>query len=390
MLYEFHSSGTLDGITPTPSLIPTIDYGILVKRVQTLAPRQQLGGWNLADEPYGGTGAQQVDITPTPPMTITAGRGVREVIHVQLKDIKDTIEAHDPYREDHPIYCVIRGAGNYHFANPDFNPLTPTPDPVYDMWVLDELSDVADYIIDDLYLMDYNYDYEDLPDWLGRCVLRTKSAINFLVNPDPALVPTKYHHNIHAWLLTSQGQRFGDYNYSTGVYTPLNNEHPGTSADHGYLTEEQLRYVNYAPWINGAQGAGFLFLSKSDDIAFTRAYNISEEAYYVSKYLMESDAGIEAELRTSNGAYAQFILRSDPLFTPTPGNQNSDKLMLMVCNNSGFDTDVEIKFPDTTTFGGVAPLPTELPWNYSTTGHKIELEMNAWTARAFTVFLEYR
>ncbi|MEW6233952.1 MAG: hypothetical protein AB1656_01065 [Candidatus Omnitrophota bacterium] len=348
--YILHSGGTWRDGVYDPTTIANItggDTDIFEFRVDFLDNEPQLGGWMLCDEPYSGEGAEIV--------------GERDYVHDELLYLKSLIINNDDNINDHPIHCIIRGWHNY-----DFDPCV-TPQWIYH---LDDL-DVADYIHDDLYLADYvGINYNPI---CSFCVTRTKRAMKNLIEP----VCNAPDNNIHAWLLWSQGY------WQEGV------SNPDDSNENGYMTEEQLRYVNYASWINGAQGAMFWNLSKSNTRSFERAKKVSEEAYLASKCLMESDSGISATITSTNDddSTAQFILRRDPNFVP--GTQYKDCLLLMVCNNSQYATNVWIQFPQNQIISTAFGINQSYNWSYTidTSNNRFGVGLARSSARAFFIYI---
>lgn len=328
-LYVLHTSGTWkDGINDPPSYynIPQSDEEILRFRINFFENYPQLGGWILDDEPYGGN--------------IAEDNGVRDYVYNQLLYVKNIIETNDGNISSHPIHCIVRGYGNYD--------IDPCINPQY-LYRLNNLN-IGDYIHDDLYVYDFTDQYGNpwVTPWLYLANIRTRMAIKNLIEPicgAPA-------NNIHAWMLWYQGQSYDD-------------EAPGCvnlddNNENGRLTEEQLRYLCYTSWINGAQGAMFWELSKSDPIMFTRARKITFEANLLKSYLLESDAGINATITSTNDddSTAQFIIRKDPNFIPN--STHKSKVMMMICNNSVFQTNLWIQFPqnqiiDFSTVSGIIP-----------------------------------
>jgi hypothetical protein len=337
MYYNIHSAGSWrDTYHPTydPTSIPNMPNGddeILVHRVNTLENEPQLGGWLLADEPYEGALAWQVN--------------QRENIYGQLIDKKDIIEITDDNINNHPFHCIVRGNGNYNFYPSE-----------HEDWVhlLYEL-DIADYIHDDLYICDYNLDHGDGDYWIRKCKTRTEQAVRSLLQPEG----TAPNNNIKSWLLWAQGMGYEDVNYNDAAlnlkfpndtYQPI----PNPSSEYGFMTTEQLRYVIYTPWINGAQGAMFWELSKSDSKSFTRANQIMYEAGILSKYLLQPDAGIAATITSSNddNSTVQFILRRDPDFDPST-SEYLDKILILISNNSLNTSIITVQFPATHHIGRV-------------------------------------
>ncbi len=156
---------------------------------------------------------------------------------------------------------------------------------------------------------------------------------------DPDLACGAPDHNIGAWLLWMQGQSY-DQNSGVGCQANLDD-----SKEDGRLTDKQLRYIAYTSWINGAQGAMFWELSKSDPDMFARARRISHEAFLLRKYLLEPDAGINATITSlqADDETAQFIIKKNPNFAPN--STHKSKVMLMVCNNSDRETSLWVQFP---------------------------------------------
>ena len=156
---------------------------------------------------------------------------------------------------------------------------------------------------------------------------------------------------------------------------------PQYEEEYGYLHEEQLRYVNYAAWINGAQGAMFWLLSKSNTTAFPRAKKISYEAHLVSEYLMEPDAGIAATITSTEGdETVQFILRRHPDY--------QDQVLIMICNNTDEEADIWVYFPQSCEIQQVEQLVQSYQWSCIVYSDRINIGMGPWKARAFILHVD--
>lgn len=352
-LYQLHSAGTWTGI-------PNFDESTLRGRVQSLRNKSQLGGWILSNEPYGGDDARAV--------------GRRSAAHDYLQYIRSVIEQEDTNLNSHPIWCNIRGNGNY---NDD--PCT-LPDYSY---LLDELTygdayhSITDFMIDNLYTHVYAPNGQT-PDF-SKFLPNVQGAVDNLLSPTCG-IPIRSQGPTRGYLLKSQGGRETSISYNDG-----------------YIHDEELRYVNYGPWINGAQGCIFFTLSKSgydpptghDEMeAFELAERISKEAYYLSKYLLRPDAGINATISSTpeSDTYVQFILKDEPNYVPTP--PITRRVMLMVCNNSINVNYVTIDFPQSMTIYKVKSFFTEYDWSHDDAEHSVSIGLGGQTARAFIIEFE--
>ncbi|HQP98138.1 MAG TPA: hypothetical protein PLY86_06770 [bacterium] len=343
--YQMNSPGTWrdfpedNGVS---SDIPASNLEIFEHRINYLEDKPQLVGWILANEPYGGKGAED------------AGR--RDAVHTDLLFLRGTMESEDDNSADHPIHATLRSYGNYFNVDANKNPIAPPSS-----W-LDDLN-VADVVHDDLYNVDY---FSPNNVGLIEAVRRTQAAMTYLLDPAPGM-PT-YDDDIHAWLLHSQG-----------MYMACAN--PQYEEEYGYLHEEQLRYVNYAAWINGAQGAMFWLLSKSNTTAFPRAKKISYEAHLVSEYLMEPDAGIAATITSTEGdETVQFILRRHPDY--------QDQVLIMICNNTDEEADIWVYFPQSCEIQQVEQLVQSYQWSCIVYSDRINIGMGPWKARAFILHVD--
>jgi hypothetical protein len=131
-----------------------------------------------------------------------------------------------------------------------------------------------------------------------------------------------------------------------------------------------------ALWINGAQGAMFWLLSKSDSTAFELAKKVSKEAYLASEYLMEPDAGIAATITSTEGdETAQFILRRHPDYP--------NKVLIMICNNTDEVAYIWVYFPQDCEIQQVEQLIPAYQWSYIVYADRFSVGMGPWTARAF-------
>ncbi|HOE11580.1 MAG TPA: hypothetical protein PLQ35_13140 [bacterium] len=339
--YQMNSPGTWRKFpedNEVSSDIPASNLEIFERRINYLEDKPQLVGWILANEPYGGKGAED------------AGR--RDAVHTDLLFLRGVMESEDDNSADHPIHATLRSYGNYFNVDTNKNPITPPSS-----W-LDDL-DVADVVHDDLYNVDYFAPHNV---GLIEAVRRTQAAMTYLIDPEPGMLT--YDDNIHAWLLHSQGM-------------PLDVQ--GREDD--YLADEELRYVNYSAWINGAQSAMFWLLSKSDEVAFPRAKKISKEAYLVSNYLMEPDAGIDATITSTEGdETAQFILRRHPDY--------QDQVLIMICNNTDEEADIWVYFPQDCEIQQVEQLVQSYQWSCIVYSDRINIGMGPWTARAFILHVD--
>lgn len=321
--HDVHPSGTWAGI-------PDGATDAFKEHVNKLENKPQLEGWILGDEPYGGIEADN--------------KGLREYVYGRLCSWRDIIESEDTNSADHPIHTVLRGYGNYDDGD----------NPVPSDW-LDDV-DVGDYIHDDLYLDWYaNYWNGGAGPWIGKATERTNHAIANIVEPGTS----------PAWLLWTQGSIIAGATNPSAGGTP-------------HLTIEQVRYVNYAPWINGAQGTMFWNLTQSNRVDFEdRAQYIAREVYAASAYLTASTFVSDATITSTEGDdTAQFILRRNP--------NDSSKILLMLCNNSSEEADaVWVHFPPDVSITSVDQLVGWYNWSYVLYSYKIGLGMGPWTARAF-------
>jgi len=316
--------------------IPENEIDEFVTRVKRVSKKGQLLGWMLSDEPYGGDLARQMD--------------VRKRNYQTLLTYKNLLVKADSKIDYHPIFNVIRGNGNY-----DFDPVNQSNLKI----LLNELKDIGDYILDDLYLGDFLNDGKNGQGvFLARTVQRTKRAIQNLIENSDNLNLTK------GWGLFSQGKEFPEYTH------PIN----GT----GYLFEEDLRYQNYAAWINGAQGCYFWELSKSDNLSFNNVKKISYEAYKCSKFLMEKIDDELLQIRCySENKDVQFLVRKDPL----------ERILLMVCNNSRSKADCYFAFPESLKVSKLEPICSSYDWDYKyyNSDKYFKLSLDELKARAFYV-----
>ena len=146
--------------------------------------------------------------------------------------------------------------------------------------------------------------------------------------------------------------------------------------------------TNYAPWINGAQGAMFWNLSQAKEIAYSIAKQVSHEAYLASKYLLQEPPDIQTSPETdisvtSTGGddSVQFIVREDPDFVPDANYKN--QVMVMFCNNADQAVTVSIRFPDQVLPAGQID-PNYGPDSIQLINGKIfQIDMTAYTARAW-------
>lgn len=307
-----------------------------ITRVHRICLQEQLLGWMLSDEPYGGDLARQ--------------KGVRERNYQTLLEYKELLIKTDCNINYHPIYNVIRGNGNY-----DFDPIAQSNLKK----LLNELKDIGDYILDDFYLGDFLNDGQNGNGiFLARIVQRTQRAMQNLIDNSSALNLKK------AWGLFSQGKEFPEFKH------PVN--------DTGYLLEEDLRYQNYAAWINGAQGCYFWELSKSDNFSFNNVKKISYEAYKCSKFLMEKIDDQLTEVKCySENSNIQFIVRKDP----------QERILLMVCNNSRNDASCYFAFPESLKVKKLEPICFDYNWNYAyyNSDNYFKIDLDGLHARAFYV-----
>lgn len=310
-----------------------------VNRIRAISSKPQLLGWMLSDEPYGGDSARKL--------------GVRQTNYETLLNYKRILEITDININRHPIFNVIRGYGNYDF-DPNIYPQLKV--------LLNELRGIGDYIWDNFYLGDFLNDGNNgNGKFLARTVDRTKKAIENLIENKCNVNDLKLK---KGWLLFSQGREF------KGCNSPTSNT--------GYLLEEELRYQNYAAWINGAQGCCFWELSKSDNFAFSNVKKISYEAFKCSKFLIEEITDDLKDIKCySTNNDIQFIVRKD----------SQERILLMVCNNSKNNSDCYFAFPDNLKVNRLDPICFDYNWEYKyyNSDKYFKLNLNGLTARAFYV-----
>lgn len=320
-----------------------------VRRIKSVCDHERLAGWMLIDEPYAGDKARQL--------------GKRNEIYNELLSIKNSLISLDDNIDKHPIWVVIRGYGNYDFD--------PKENPQY-ISSLNQVRNIGDYIIDDLYLGDFLNDGENgQGKFIGRiknrCVNARKTLLEKQKNiPDLGLKK--------AYMVFSQGMNFSPCKH------PINGN--------GYLTTNELRYQNYCSWINGANGCGFWYLSKSDETAFNIIKPVSYEAFKCTPFLLNKD------IKNLKQAYitheknknidVQFTLRKDP--------ENQNILLLLICRNDYIDKeskDFNLYIPDKKLKHLRKLIDNYYSWTgYITADNSVSITLKPREAQAYIIYTE--
>ena len=343
--YEYRVSGTWDSI-------PEDQNKILKERIEILSNHPQMGGYMLADEPYHGDNSRKA--------------GKRQYVYNELIHFKRLIEDYDKNIDNHPIHTVIRGNGNYHF-DPD------NRDQLKNIYLLNELTDLTDYIHDDLYLFDFIniYNHTNKKTFLDFTKERTEMARKVLLEQRDDVPNIR---NKKAWTLWMQGRS------GLGENSPYFGK--------SYLMEDELRYQAYCSWINGSQGAFFWELAKSDQLSLDISTKISKEAHYASQCLMQKTDIVSdvSCIEFEDNHDVQYIIRKDPNWFGS-GSTIEKRYLLMICNNSKENSNCFVDFK--TPIKKVESIVPQYNWShvFRNDNKEIGVGLGGYRARAFFVYV---
>lgn len=336
---QFYTSGTWDNI-------PNDMLNVFIERINLLKNYRQLGGWFIIDEGFAGDYARTIN--------------KRDFVRNQILYCKNIIETYDNYKEDHPIYMVERGNGNFNFD--------PCEKPEYIKYIKD-LVGTTDYLCDDMYLSDFlNDGYSGYGDFVGITKTRVEQARKIFIEKLCNVPDTGIN---KSFMLFSSGCP------QTGYINPYTGD--------SNLTEEQLRYQNYCAWINGSMGCMLWMLSKSNVDSYERGKKISYEAYKASEFLMnppDSDVNKSYLYINDNVTDCQFVLRKNPT--------DQKELMLMVCNNSKNNVTAQSIINSDLHIDKIRPLVSGYNWSviFTPETNRLKFNIDSHTGRAFLITLK--
>jgi hypothetical protein len=354
--FKLRSAGTWD-------TIPNDNLKIFHERINILGNHDMLGAWVLSDEPFGGDKSRV--------------NKKREHVVNQLRFLNHEIFENDPRISQHMIFNVIRGDGNFHFPDPN-KPSIP---------LLDDLNGIGDYIIDDLYLYDFIMAVKLDKNYMGWAKTRTENAVKNITEIIKT-TPT-YKDRINKYPKEFPPIRDGFMCLVQGtVFTDIIN--PTRPDLGGEMSEDQLRYQLYTQWVNGAQGAMFWNLSKSNLRMFNIVKKLSYEAFKCSNYLMNPPDDIcnDFDVIVSNdNADVQFIVRKDPTYV----FGSKCRYLILLVNNSNIRTDVTLQIPKTLKF--YERLSELVNQDFSaqftkTTNNQLRIELNKYSGKAYVLTTE--
>jgi hypothetical protein len=276
---NIYSTGTWDGI-------PGNNLETYINRVKLLGRHDRLLGWAISDEPYMGDGARKM--------------GIRNRNMQQLQYLKQIVLENDPRINEHFTYLVERPDGNYGY---DF---VSDPSKKY---LLEGLTGVCDYFIDNIYSYDYRLSAQYSPD---------KDPYNWVINR-PKYILDNLINRVHGVDLGSQKASFV---LSSGmIYKDCPFPDGGVN-----IPEELLRFQNYHFWINSILGGCFWMLSKSDADSYNKVKNVSFEGFKASEYLMNPANSVSDKftLNVGDNDDVEFVARQHPVL--------KNKMLIMLAN----------------------------------------------------------
>ncbi len=365
-----------------------------------------LGGWMLADEPYGGDASRQVpedipnetveisytgtippetwfweyptgtynDLVTTlgPPYPFSGSDGsytsygsyyypndpsktnkVRDDVYYRLKYINSQLQTVWDQSNDHPIHCVIRSNGNYlpESTHPQEN----------------KSARISSVLHDDHYLWydvinprRENNDFNEEPDarWRDSAQMAIDNLISSSLPPD----------SLVNWFDGEAHEKDG----SKWV-----------------APDEDLRYMVYSSIVHGTRGVMFWFLSKSEQEAYAQSEKIGYEVKKMVPYLLTtpSSAFSETYLTTSQHGTndVDFLIRLHPT--------NSNKALLIIVNQSNNEIPaIWITFPSTWQISNAESIIPSYEWskefqdiNGDGKYEIIGIGASDWWARAFII-----
>jgi hypothetical protein len=264
------------------------DKVIEVATDSTVLNSDQVQGWFLADEPYGGDIARATE---------TVYPGFRNQLRDEMINYKTDIVSVDQ-SDQRPFYLNLRADGNFAGNPPDY--------------LLEDIQ-FHNYTLDSsLYTSDVHNG--SVKGFWNRGISFAEDAMNNFIAG----------HNDRGYGRWAQAKNLDSYT-------------PSTVEIHKY------RYLAYSSWIMGGQG---LFFFRWDDATtpswLSYADTLAKEANAVKDWLMNGPAtDIEAKVYDSRGGNnIRFILRR---------NQWSidNKILLLFCNyaNDGLEHTTYVHFP---------------------------------------------
>jgi len=362
-------------------------YGSMIASVNSSSDALQgLGGWMLADEPYGGDIARvtpeipvEVSYTGTRPpdtwfweypsgtyndLVTTLGppypytgpdrtNQIRDDLYYRLKYINLQLQNIWDTSNNHPLHCVIRANGNYvsESTHPELN-----------------RSARVSHVIHDDHFLWYDMiaprravgDYNEEPDTTWRDM--TKLAIDNLVSTSQ--VPNSLVHWFDGMAHNKGGSKW-------------------------VIPDEDLRYMVYSAIVHGARGVMFWLLSKSEQEAFAQAEKIAKEIEIMVPYLLTAPSSVftDAYLTTQQygTANTDFLIRRHPTIT--------NKALIIIVNQSNYEEPATwIHFPSSWQISGAESIIPGYGWSKTlidTNGDgkydKLGIGTSDWWARSFIV-----